>query len=94
MTNLPMKIICINDKHKPKEIPIEKWIKYGEMYTLIGVQHLLSSDKLGFELAEIKLGEDCFPYHYFDPNRFAPIDEASMEHMESEIYDLVHPTTA
>ena len=55
--SLPMKIICINDANKPKEIPAEKWIKLHQVYTLVGVQNLLSSNSFGFELDEIKLDE-------------------------------------
>lgn len=93
MSNLPMKIVCINDKQKPVEIPQDKWIKEGEVYTLVAVQHLLSSKSIGFELAEIKLGEDCFPYHYFSPDRFMPIDEDEMNNALEEISELLSPTT-
>lgn len=94
MSNLPMKILCINDNHKPQEIPADKWVKEGTVYTLIEVQHLLSSDSLGFVLAEIKLDESCFPYHYFNPNRFIPIDEQELESAMAEIDELISPTIA
>ena len=92
--SLPMKIMCINDKNKPQEIPANKWIHSGEVYTLIGVQPLLSSNSMGFELAEITLGEECFPYHYFNPDRFVPVDEKEMEAVEAELYEILHPKLA
>ena len=92
--SLPMKIMCINDKNKPKEIPQEKWVQSGEIYTLIEAQPLLSSNSLGFVLAEITLGEDCFPYHYFNPDRFAPIDEQEMNALEAELDEILNPLLA
>ena len=94
MSELPMKLVCTNDKNKPAEIPQDKWIKKGEFYTLIAVQPLLSSQSLGFELAEIKLGEECFPYHYFNPNRFEPVDAQVMEELENVLEEILNPTLA
>lgn len=94
MSNLPMKIMCINDKNRPQEIPADKWIQAGEVYTLIEAQPLLSSNSLGFVLAEITLGEDCFPYHYFNPDRFVPVDEQEMKAMEAELDEILNPTVA
>lgn len=94
MNELPMKLVCTNDKNKPAEIPQEKWIKQGEFYTLIGVQPLLSSQSLGFELAEITLDESCFPYHYFNPNRFEPVDAKELESLENEIDEILNPIVA
>ena len=94
MSDLPMKIMCINDKNKPAEIPQEKWVQAGSIYTLIEAQPLLSSNSLGFVLAEITLGEDCFPYHYFNPNRFVPVDEQEIEAIEAEIDEILNPVIA
>ena len=87
--SLPMKIMCINDSQKPKEIPQHKWVEKGTVYTLVGVQQLLSSNSLGFELAEIKLDESCFPYFYFNPNRFIPIDN-ELDNLMDEVEELIH----
>jgi hypothetical protein len=91
---LPMRIVCTNDKNKPAEIPQNKWVKEGEFYTLIGVQPLLSSQSIGFQLAEITLDETCFPYHYFNPNRFEPVDEQAMEELENALEEILNPTVA
>jgi hypothetical protein len=92
--SLPMKIMCINDKNKPAEIPANKWVVSGEIYTIIGVQPLLSSNSMGFELAEIKLGEECFPYHYFNPERFIPIEQSEIDAIDAEIDEILNPKLA
>lgn len=72
-----MRVTCINDKNKPKQIPADKWIKEGEQYTVIFIMQMnIQQNKLGFKLAEIDLGYSCFPYEYFDANRFAVVQDA------------------
>lgn len=92
--SLPQKIMCINDLNKPQEIPQDKWPQAGEVYTLIGVQFLLSSNSLGFELAEITLDESCFPYHYFNPERFVPVEETELNALEAELDEILYPKLA
>jgi hypothetical protein len=94
MNDLPMAVMCINDANKPQEIPQDKWIKKGQIYTVIGVQMLLSSNALGFELAEIKLDESCFPYHYFNPNRFEPVDNKEIAELEAELQEILSTPVA
>jgi hypothetical protein len=89
-----MKIMCINDKNRPQEIPVEKWVTNGEVYTLIGVQPLLSSNSMGFELAELPLGDECFPYHYFNPERFIPVEETELDALEAELDEILYPKLA
>jgi hypothetical protein len=90
MSTLPLKLICIDDKNKPKEIPDDKWITYGETYTLINVQFLDIKNTMGFELDEITLDKSCFPYHYFTPDRFIPKDDEEMEQLEKSYDDLIN----
>ena len=63
--------ICINDKNKPDEIPINKWVKKGDAYTVIYTVVVLPQKQLAFHLAEIELDESCSPYEYFLASRFA-----------------------
>ena len=66
-----MKVVCINASNKPSKIPIEKWVKEGETYTVIRQVSLsLQINKVGYQLEEIELTEVCFPYLYFDADRF------------------------
>lgn len=68
-----MKVICINDKDRPNEIPTSKWIVKDKIYTVVKVWHIRQRPgTYGVELAEIDLS-DCFPYLYFSANRFAPV---------------------
>jgi hypothetical protein len=70
-----MKVRCINSSNKPKQIPEDQWVKEGEIYTVTRIVRLaLQQDRLGLILKEIKL-VDCFPYEFYDSNRFEPIDD-------------------
>lgn len=67
---------CINDSNRPKQIPPEKWIVKGEHYTVIATTMMnIQRNKIGLKLAEIDLGQSCFPYEYFDADRFAVATE-------------------
>tara|TARA_R100000654_G_scaffold34224_2_gene59660 strand:+ start:1146 stop:1430 length:285 start_codon:yes stop_codon:yes gene_type:complete len=87
--SLPLKLICINDRNKPPEIPDDKWIKYGETYTLINVQFLDINNQMGFEISEITLDDSCFPYHYFTPERFIPKDDEELEQLDKSYNELI-----
>lgn len=67
-----MKLLCINDTGKPKEIPQSKCIQSMEEYTPIRIAKMIKqSDILGVELEEIDLDESCAPYELFKLDRFA-----------------------
>jgi hypothetical protein len=73
-----MQVICINDGNRPKRIPEEKWIKKGSTYTVIAAVKLnVQLGKIGFKLKEIELDHSCFPYEYFDSERFSQQVESS-----------------
>jgi hypothetical protein len=66
-----MLVICINDGNRPKQVPAEKWIVKGQTYTVIGTTQMnLQRNKIGLKLKEIELDHSCFPYEYFDADRF------------------------
>ena len=70
-----MKVLCINASNKPKQIPDDQWIKEGETYTVTRiVRPALQQGVLGLILKEIKL-IDCFPYEFYNSDRFIPINE-------------------
>jgi len=62
--------ICINDSNRPKEIPLSKWVKKGEPYTIIFTVVVLPQKQLAFHLAEIELTDAELPYEYFLASRF------------------------
>jgi len=67
--------ICINDKDRPKEIPISKWVKKGQAYNIIYTVTVLPQKQLGVVLSEIELTEKELPYEYFLASRFAFTEE-------------------
>ena len=70
-----MRSICIDSSNKPAKVPIEQWIKEGEVYTIIKVVKMgLQDKKYGVLLKEVQMSADCFPYEYYDADRFVPLD--------------------
>lgn len=70
-----MKMVCIDSSNKPAKVPIEQWIKEGEVYTVIKVVRMgLQDNKYGVLLKEVQMSADCFPYEYYDADRFIPLD--------------------
>ena len=88
--NLPFRVKCINDSNRPNDIPTSKWVKKGEWYTVIKIDKLMiQGGRIGFKLEELNI-DDCFPYQYFDPGRFAiPVDlsEQSVEEMLESVLE-------
>lgn len=79
-----MQVTCINDSNKPAQIPESKWVKKGEVYTVVYASTMsIQVNKLGFKLKEIDLDSSCFPYEYFDADRFAVV-EANKTKVASE----------
>jgi hypothetical protein len=71
-----MKAICIDSSNKPAKVPLEQWIKQGETYTIIKIVKMgLQDNKYGVLLKEVQMSADCFPYEYYDADRFIPLDE-------------------
>lgn len=70
-----MKMVCIDSSNKPVKVPVEQWIKEGEVYTVIKVVRMgLQDNKYGVLLKEVQMSTDCFPYEYYDADRFIPLD--------------------
>jgi hypothetical protein len=79
-----MKAICIDSSNKPTKIPIEQWIKQGETYTIIKIVKMgLQDGRYGVLLKEVQMSADCFPYEYYDADRFVPLDTRILN-MEEE----------
>ena len=70
-----MKVICIDADNKPKNIPIEEWVKEGDMYNVTRIVRMgLQKNIYGFLLKEIQLSSRSFPYELYDSSRFLPIE--------------------
>ena len=65
-----MKILCIDDKNRPDEIPIEKWVVEGREYTPIFWSWHVAQGIGGGEVEEIALDETNKPYTAFRMSRF------------------------
>jgi len=69
-----MKVICIDADNKPQNIPIEEWVKEGDMYNVTRIVRMgLQKNIYGFLLKEIQLSSRSFPYELYDSSRFLPI---------------------
>jgi hypothetical protein len=69
-----MKVICIDADNKPQNIPIEEWVKEGDMYNVTRIVRMgLQKNIYGFLLKEVQLSSRSFPYELYDSSRFLPI---------------------
>ena len=81
-----MKVICIDADNKPQNIPIEEWVKEGDMYNVTRIVRMgLQKDIYGFLLKEVQLSSRSFPYELYDSSRFLPIGILSDMKEEKEI---------
>lgn len=76
MLSPPFKVVCIDDRDRPGDVPNTKWVKKGKIYTVISIEKMnMQNGQIGFELEEIDLS-DCFPYTRFAAWRFGiPVNE-------------------
>jgi hypothetical protein len=69
-----MKVVCINDSGRPNEIPITKWVKKADVYTVIDyIKYNIQGGKIAYILEEIDL-TGCEPWKGFSEERFIPVD--------------------
>ena len=81
-----MKVICIDADNKPQNIPIEEWVKEGDMYNVTRIVRMgLQKDIYGFLLKEVQLSSRSFPYELYDSSRFLPIGILSDIKEEKEV---------
>lgn len=89
-----LKVVCINAGGRPESVPINRWVKKDEHYTIIKVDKMLIQGSiLGCKLAELN-NDDLFPYTHFALSRFRPLteDEVMAEKSVEELvkeFDLV-----
>ena len=82
-----MKVICIDDSNKPKNVPESEWIVMGETYTVTQITRMgLQKETYGYLLKEIQLSINSFPYELYNAERFFPIGliEAFNENKEEK----------
>jgi hypothetical protein len=70
--------ICIDDSNRPETIPISKWVKKGDPYTITYTCKVLPQGILAVSLYEKPLGPLYAPFEYFAARRFA-VDAKDLE---------------
>lgn len=70
-----IKVICLNDKNKPAEVPENEWIKELEWYHIILITiHPEQGFISGCELAEVSI-HSCPKYSAYRLDRFGFLEE-------------------
>jgi hypothetical protein len=89
------KVVCINDRNRPKEIPQAFWIEKNEIYTVTEVAELARQRNIkGYKLAEVSIPSGL-DYEYYLANRFRLYDEddanaeLAVEELLEETLELV-----
>jgi hypothetical protein len=62
--------ICIDDKARPADFPLSKWVEEGNKYNIVAAAVILPQGILGFQVNEIQMDANCYPYKYFSSHRF------------------------
>jgi len=91
-----IEVVCINDKHKPAEVPASRWVKENEIYHITLVERMnMQGGSYGCKLEELN-NDDLFPYTHFALNRFvslesiAPLTEALKELTRADGISTTH----
>lgn len=82
-----MKVICIDDTNRPNDVPITRWIKNGELYTIRTVCLMTQQNIYGCRLEEVN-NDDLFPYSFFALSRFAVTTEEIEKAVEEKELEL------
>jgi hypothetical protein len=83
-----VRVICINDKDRPNEVPNTRWIKQGEVYHIVQIDKLNAQGGIyGCKLDEID-NDDLTPYEYFRLDRFAVPEQLTEEDAILEKIDI------
>jgi len=65
-----MRLLCIDDKGRPNEIPGDRWPKKDKEYTPIRITYHPMQGVQGVELQEIRLTKENYPYEFYKLSRF------------------------
>ena len=85
-----MKVVCINNKNKPKQVSSAEWLTEGKEYTVINLKSMnLQSGKIGYLLKEVQLSEQSFPYELYDSERFISAEEYALQNVNSETREAI-----
>lgn len=70
---------CIDDKNRPADFPLNRWVKEGDKYRITALYICLPQNVLGYSIYEKPCTEDCYPYQYFLSTRFSVTKEAAQQ---------------
>ena len=85
------KVVCLNDKQRPKEINPQNWVEQEEIYTVVKVQTMANQGNIaGFILEEIQPNPDS-GYDSYKATRFAPVSTDDIKALEA-VKELVKET--
>lgn len=76
-------VICIDDRNRPQDVPVNLWPVKGQPYTITGFYRMLTQGSYGVSLAEMDITA-CHPYKYYLANRFAPTEAIKSLQEEAE----------
>ena len=74
------RVLCVDDSHRPNEIPASRWLKKGQVYTVEKV----GKDFAGVYFYFLQELEGTPPYLGFNVNRFLPVVEAPDQALADE----------
>lgn len=82
------KVVCINDRNRPSDVPAKNWIEKNQVYTVIETATMyFQKMTTGYRLAEVSLPSDS-QYKYYIANRFRLYDENDAE-AEQAVEELI-----
>jgi len=76
---MTVKCICLDDRDKPKEVPLHLWVKQDQEYHITAVYWHPIQGVEGVELLEIAMDESCYPYTTYQLRRFGFTEEGLKE---------------
>lgn len=67
---MKIKCICLDDKNRPVEIPVEKWPVKNQTYHITWIYNMINQPGIkGVELSEFDIS-NCLPYNAYRLSRF------------------------
>lgn len=79
-------VICVNDTGRPAEVPISKWVRKGERYTIVGFSRMIAYNCMGVWLEEIDIST-YHPYKVFRAERF--VEEDALKSLDERLEQLL-----
>ena len=82
-----MKVLCVDSKNRPNEVPVSRWVSKDKEYTIVKVCYMVQQDIYGCKLEELN-NDDLYPWSYFALNRFAISKQEILEAVEEKQLEL------